>query len=149
MAGLVGTSVVVAVLIFAVVLPAIVDKTSDAGKGKIAARYAKDDIVLEDSLANSFGLESLGATQVRGNGALVLTKTTLHFFQAVPERDVEIPLARIDEVGITRAHLGKTAGVDLLHVAFRDPVGKLDSIAWVVRPDAETWRTKLRELTGK
>jgi hypothetical protein len=145
----VGSILVALAIVFLVVVPAITKKVEKEGTAKVAARYAKEDIVLEDALANNFGLESLGATQTRGNGALVLTKKVLHFFQAVPAREVEIPLDRIDEVKIVTSHLGKSVAQDLLHVTFRDPAGKRDAIAWFVRPSAQAWQAKLRELTGK
>lgn len=147
--GVVASVAVALLVVFFVVVPMVVKKTEQSGEARVAARYAKRDILLEDTLANSFGLESLGAGQVRGNGALVLTAKTLHFFQAVPAREVEIPLDRIDSVGIVKTHLGKSTGHDLLHVTFRNRDGQRDAIAWFVRPDAETWRAKLRELTGK
>ena len=147
--GVVASVAAALLVVFFVVVPMVVKKTAQSGEARVAAQYAKQDILLEDTLANSFGLESLGTDQVRGNGALVLTAKTLHFFQAVPAREVEIPLDRIESVGTVSSHLGKSVGHDLLHVTFRDDAGKRDAIAWFVRPNADTWRAKLRELTGK
>lgn len=46
---------------------------------RIAVHYQQDDILMKDLTANSFGLESAGVWQVRGNGGLVLTAECLHF----------------------------------------------------------------------
>src|SRR5687768_9027272 len=66
-------------------------------KQRVQRRYSASDIVLSDLGANSFGLESRGVTQARGNGALVLAKHELCFMQFVPKRDDVIPLKAITE----------------------------------------------------
>ncbi len=110
---------------------------------RIAARYPPDAIVLRDMMAVSLGRTSEGVAQIRGNGALVLTRAELHFFQIAPASDLRIPLDRIIGVDIVTSHLGKTMGTDLLRVRFRVDGGADDAIAWSVRPSAETWRAKL------
>lgn len=100
------------------------------------------DILLQDSGANFFGLESLGGMQLRGNGGLVLTARNLSFFMLVPRRDVQIPLASIEETSLVRSHCGKTVFRDLLKVTFRagesEALGR-ESAAWYVR-DAGAWK---------
>lgn len=146
--GAVISGAVIAAVVFLVIVPRLVDKVKEDGSARAAQRYPKGSILLEDNLAQSYGLESLGASQTRGNGTLVLTATRLHFFQFSPDKEVEIPIASIRETTITKSHLGKSAGIDLLHVRFVDANGKEDSIAWVVRPDASTWQAKVASLKG-
>lgn len=103
---------------------------------RVRARYPDETrLIASDFTANSFGLESKGVLQARGNGALVLSPTELCFFQYMPEREIEIPLDRIVDVSFTRSHLGKATPFRLVKVQFEGPTGP-DSIAVMVRrPD--------------
>lgn len=91
--------------------------------------------------ANSFGVQSAGALQLRGNGGLVLTANELHFFMLVPSRELRIPLADIREVKTVKSHLGKTVAQPLLHVRWAIGEGE-EAVAWWVR-DVEAWKAKL------
>lgn len=125
-----------------VVLPVLVHKTiGPALQARVSQVYKPEHIQLQDLRALSFGLESLGKTQARGNGALVLTGNELHFFQLTPEREFHIPLAAITEVEAVRSHLGKSIGKEILRVAFTVD-GKADSLGVYVT-DLATWLAKL------
>ena len=107
-----------------------------------AERHFAGEDLLRTEDANSFGVESGGKWQVRGNGSLALTKRELLFAQWVPNRLVRIPRSSIGEVTTTRSHLGKWIARDLLKVAWTNEVGEADSIAlWV--PDLEGWLAAL------
>ena len=94
--------------------------------------------VLREEDANSFGVESAGKWQVRGNGNLALTDHELLFAQWVPNRLVRIPRSDILEVTTARSHLGKWIARDLLKVIWTNELGQEDSIAlWV--PDLDGW----------
>lgn len=94
--------------------------------------------LLREDDANSFGVESAGVRQVRGNGSLALTKHELLFAQWVPNRLLRISRDSIVEVETVRSHLGKTIGRDLLKVAWATDLGTQDSIAlWV--GDLDGW----------
>lgn len=108
---------------------------------RIAARLAEGDILLRELRANSLVVESKGKLQARGNGGLVLTKTTLHFFQLLPQSELQVPLASVREVSLVRSHLGKTIGYRLLKVRYDTAEGS-DSVAWYV-PDPEKWQRTL------
>ena len=110
-------------------------------KARVAKIYSSDEIVYEDYRASNFGLESKGAAQQRGNGALILTAHQLHFFQLVPESDFRIPLDHIKEVKAVRSHLGKTVGRQLLYVRFTVEGGE-DAVAFSVS-DIDAWLSKL------
>jgi hypothetical protein len=114
------------------------------GHTEIHRRYPASDVLLLETLAQSFGEESRGAAQLRGSGALALTKNELFFFQYVTKRELRVPLAAIESVSFVRSHLGKTQFTDLLHVRHRKD-GESDAIAWRL-PDPAVWRAKLEEL---
>jgi hypothetical protein len=119
-------------------------KTGDRVGPFAAARWARGDWrwhLLRELRANSLGIESKGKLQARGNGGLVLTKTSLHFFQFLPESELQVPLASVREVSLVRSHLGKTIGYRLLKVRYDTAEGS-DSVAWYV-PDPEEWQRKL------
>jgi hypothetical protein len=99
---------------------------------------------MKDLTANSFGLESAGVWQARGNGALVLTATDLRFFKFVSKSDLRIPLDAITDVTFTKSHLGKATIHDLLKVRFAVD-GQADSIAWYVT-DPRAWKERIEEV---
>jgi hypothetical protein len=102
------------------------------------------EVIRQTFAANSFGLESLGARQIRGNGALILTREELVFIMAFPRRETSIPLDTIASVSLPRSHLGKTALRPLLHVAFRGPSGD-DALGLAVK-DPEGWKQAIEQL---
>jgi hypothetical protein len=111
---------------------------------RISKLYSSEQILLRDLTALTFGLESRGVLQGRGNGALVLTADELCWFRFVPERsDLRIPRETITKVDTVKTHLGKTHGRDLLRVTFTNN-GKPDSMAWYVM-DLGAWISKLGE----
>ncbi len=108
---------------------------------RLTARYAPEEMLLHETMANFFGEESRGPAQMRGNGGLVLTRDALVFHMLVPERTITVPLEDIRDVSLVRSHLGKRVGRDLVHVRYAVPDGT-DAIAWFVR-DPATWRREL------
>lgn len=100
--------------------------------------------MLRESDANSFGVESGGVWQVRGNGSLALSKRELLFAQWVPNRLLRISRGSIVEATMVRSHLGKTIRRDLLKVVWTTELGTQDSIAlWVA--DLDGWLEALGE----
>lgn len=148
--------VIIAVIIGLVVLGAIVMTLVAKGtlqliktplEGRIAARYQPDEIVMKDLTANSFGLESAGVWQARGNGGLILTEKALHFFMFLPSKEVRVPLDAITELTLTKKHLGKATIYNLLKVHFSVD-GKMDSIAWYLA-DPQAWKAQIEALKAK
>ena len=107
-------------------------------KQEIMSKFEKSKVLMGPQSANSFGQESLGVKQVRGNGLLILTEHELYFGMYLPKKDFHIPLTLIQCVEIVRSHLYKTKSRDLLKVVFTNDNGQTDSIAWLVR-DLEVW----------
>ena len=96
---------------------------------------------------NSFGRESAGMAQVRGNGTLTLTGAELVFVLWAPTRTLRIPIGEILEVDTTRSHLGKSRMADLLWVRWRAEDGSQDTIAFQV-DDLADWFTALGAAPG-
>jgi hypothetical protein len=109
---------------------------------QIEARVGRDRILLLEDGANSFGVESRGRWQIRGNGCLAATADEILFIMWWPRREVRIPRSAITGVERARSHLGKTVGHQLLRVHFTSAEGRPDSIAWWVR-DVSRWETLL------
>jgi hypothetical protein len=103
-----------------------------------ARKHYPGIVPLRESDANSFGVESAGPWQVRGNGNLALTEEELLFAQWVPSRVLRVPRDAILEVTTARAHLGKTMGRKLLKVRWINEAGERDSIALWVK-DLDGW----------
>jgi hypothetical protein len=142
--GLIALGVVVIVLVFVVVPKLVLHLMKAQLKARIAALYGPDEILMKDLKANSFGLESAGVWQVRGNGSLVLTAECLHFFMFLPRRDLRVPLEAVTEIMLTKSHLGKATMFDLLKVRFFVE-DKSDSIAWYLT-DPTAWKYRIEEL---
>lgn len=117
------------------------------GRAAIAKRFPASEVLLTETLAQSFGEQSRGATQLRGSGALALTSTELWFQMYVPTRELRIPLPSIRAVSMVRSHLGKSQFTDLLHVRFLREDGKEDAIAWRV-PNPGEWKARIDSTIG-
>jgi hypothetical protein len=131
-------AIVIAGAIAGFVLLGLITKLALAGvaassKRKIAERFPDGGIVKQDLVANSLGQTSKGATQLRGNGALVLTADSL-CFMGVGRDDLVIPLNEITAVTTVKWHLGKSVFRPLLKVDF----GADDGIALYVE-DLAGW----------
>lgn len=110
---------------------------------QLDAALAGRPVLLRDSMANFFGLASLGPVQLRGNGSLALTSDTLGFMRALSKKPpLLIPRSAIQKVESTRSHLGKAVGRPLLTVHFVNAAGEVDVVAWFVR-DLDRWLAQL------
>ena len=135
-------------VMFAIVPQKVLARLQVKLERRIADTIPADQIVRKDTLNISFGLDSRGVTQGRGNGALVLTPTHLRWLQLTPpSSDVSIPLADITDVGTKGSHLGKSYGKPLLHVMFTSD-GKPDSMAWF-NTDVPGWLRSIEEARAK
>ena len=139
--GLVALGILVSMLVV-VVLPKVVFHFMQSPlNDRIGAQYQPEEIRMKDLQALSFGRESAGVWQLRGNGGLVLTGKQVHFFMFFPPSNLCIPLDAIDELTITKSHLGKATRADLLKVRFSVD-GKRDSIAWYLT-DPKVWKSTM------
>ena len=107
-----------------------------------------ENIVFSDKFANYFGRESKKYKQVRGNGTLVITDTTLMFFMLLPKKEVHIELSKIDDIESPVNFIGKSVFKPLLKINYLDESNKKDSAAWLVK-DLELAKKFLQERGGK
>ncbi len=110
---------------------------TDVAAGRTARRQ---------SAANSFGIRSRGAGQLRGTGYLALFDDELVFVQAIAENHVRTKLSDIVSVTTPGSFLGKTQGVKLLAVEWRAG-NATDQIALRV-PDLDAWIQDLGGVTA-
>lgn len=142
--GLAALGVVAITLVVSVVAKLTLYLMKRPLNARIAAHYGRDEILMKDLAANSFGLESKGVWQGRGNGGLVLSKEYLHFFRFVPGAETRVPLGAITELSFVKSHLGEATIYDLLKVRFSMD-GQTDSIAWYLT-DPKSWKNRIEEL---
>jgi len=105
---------------------------------RISEKFRPGEIVMATVTCNFMGRESLGAPQMRGNGALLLTRDALWFLMAAPPRELRIPLDAVTKISFVKTHCGKTLLVDLLRVDY-EMDGRADAAAWWVR-DPMNWK---------
>lgn len=116
-----------------------------SGTQRIQERFPTEQIVLSETSANFFGLESRGSLQFRGNGVLVLTQDELWFSRFIMREDITIPTNTIQAVRLVDSHLGKRIlGRQLIYVQFQG-AGGLDSAAWLVA-DPNRWQSAIASL---
>jgi hypothetical protein len=142
--GLIALGVLIPTIVVIVLTKVILHLMRGQLEDRIALQYQPIEILMEDLKANSFGVESAGVWQLRGNGGLVLTGKNLHFFMFLPKSEICIPLETITELAITKSHLGKATPFDLLKVSY-SVKGKKDSIAWYLT-DPAAWKRKIESL---
>jgi len=114
-------------------------------KAEILNKLSNKTIIFGPSSANSFGQESLGLGQVRGNGLLILTEEELFFGMYLPRKDFLIPTNLITKIDIVKSHLKKAKSRNLLKVHFTNINGNQDSIAWLVI-DLDSWINTLKSI---
>jgi hypothetical protein len=136
--ALVPTAILVAVIVYMIVR---LRRTVAKRRAELQAILAGRTPIRQDDRVNCFGLESLGATQLRGNGLLALASDELVFLQFVPNRVVRVPLDRISVVDECDSWLGKTVFQSLLRVAWSDGAGQERAAFWVRDPSG--WRSTI------
>ena len=118
-----------------------------ARRDRVYARL-KRDVAADGLLAGEasvlfLGLKSRGGGQWRGNGALVATARELRFRGWWPARELVIARRDVVDVGSATSHAGRTVGMPLLVVRFRDPAGYVETAAWATR-HLDAWVGALR-----
>ena len=107
-----------------------------------------ESIVLLDTGANFYGLQSLGGAQLRGNGGLVLTSDQLLFLMLIPQRDFRIPISAVTGTGLVTSHCGKTSFRTLLQVSWHSETTtgvQTETGAWLVQ-DPKQWQRQIEKL---
>jgi hypothetical protein len=110
----------------------------------IQENFEKKDVIGATTRANFFGVKSKGGKQIRGNGAIVLTKDQLFFIRAMPFKESIIPVNSIGQVSLPKIFNGKSAFSKLLCIHYNID-GVEDSIAWSIR-NPEKWKASIEGL---
>lgn len=114
---------------------------------RVAERCKGQAVVRTDLGAMSFGQESKGKFQGRGNGALVLTTKEILFLRAIPQAELVIPLERVTNLSFVHSHLGKATPYKLLKIEFDGDAGQ-DSIACFLE-DVTAFRDEIERVRAK
>jgi len=115
---------------------------------EIHEKYKHKNIMIDDDIANFFGLESAGVWKVCGNGGLLLTEEELFFGMWKPKKDLLIPIKSIIEVKNPKSHMHRSVFRPLLKIIFRNENGETDSTAWYIR-ELDEWNEIFRQLILK
>ena len=137
--------VVISVLIAFSAIYLLVRIMSDKKSKEVLGRFQPGEVLLSSPNANFFGKTSLGMTQVRGNGVLVLTAKELFFEMWIPKREYHIPIFSIKNIKTPKVHLGKTRFKPLLKIVFCNQHGHTDAMAWQVK-HLSSWIEALEQL---
>ena len=139
LAAWIAGSAVVAVALLVVLVRARRDRVYAGLK-----RDVEDDGLLAGEAGVLFlGLKSQGGRQWRGNGALVVTSKELRFRAWWPAREIVIARRDVVDFGGATSHAGRTVGIPLLAVRFRDAGGYVETAAWATR-HLDAWVGALR-----
>lgn len=124
-----------AFVLFVLVPKGLLVALRDSLEARVKHRYPHAPLVFAEYRANTFGIESRGALQWRGNGALVMTDRELCFFQVLSEHELVIALERITRLRLVHQHLGKSTTSHLLRIEFRGEQRPEAVAFWVPKPD--------------
>jgi len=143
--GIIITISVISGVLFLLLIISMIFKSIQSRLGKyIQKKFDKKDIIGATTRANFFGEKAKGSKQLRGNGALVLTKNQLFFVRAVPLKEFKIPIRSISKVSLPASFNGKSVFSKLLCVHYTIGEEK-NSIAWEVK-NPETWKNSIKAL---
>jgi len=143
--GIIAIALSVAGLIAAFIWLARIQATR---KKELLNKFEGKNILKIASNANFFGQQSMGYSQIRGNGVLLLTADELYFEMLIPKRSFSIRISSILSIETPRSFLGKSKGRKLLKVVFKDENQKEDSMAWMV-VDLAGWQEKLESILNE
>ncbi len=111
----------------------------------IQEKFKMEELIGVTTRANFLGIRSRGGAQVRGNGAIVLTRDALFFIIAVPQKEYKIPISSIRSVSMPKSFNGKSVMAPLLCISYDTEYGE-DSIAWALK-DAYKWTKAIQKIT--
>ncbi len=111
----------------------------------ILDKYKDKAIIISQNNANFFGQQSRKSTQIRGNGALILTAEDLYFEMWRPKKILQIPISSVLKIEITKSFLHKSVFRKLLKVVFTNQEGEEDAAAWWVS-SLDKWIEELENV---
>ena len=138
---IITVSVLGGLLVLFLILRTVMGAVRGRMEQVIQERFKREEMLAATPSASFFGVESLGGRQVRGNGALVLTRDEIWFHRAAPAKEFRIPISDVVEVTLPRSFCGKSILRPLLCVRYKTEKGE-DAIAWAVR-QPERWKAAI------
>ncbi|OGD78966.1 MAG: hypothetical protein A2Y64_01445 [Candidatus Coatesbacteria bacterium RBG_13_66_14] len=123
-------------------------RLAEGARDDVVAALGEENILLLEPAANCFGEKSRGPAQVRGNGCWALTREKICFEYWVGRRIIEVPIRSVIGTRIVKSFLGKTRGLPLLVVAYRNEQGEEDECAWWFK-DTESVKRRLDGLIAE
>lgn len=144
--AIVAISVISGVLCLLFALGVVFKSIRKRLEGTIQERFDKNSIIGATTRANFLGEKSKGGKQIRGNGAIILTKDQLTFIRAVPFKEYILPINSIERVSMPTSFNGKSVFSKLLCVHFVLE-GRKDAMAWAVK-NPEKWQALIDALIG-
>ena len=63
----------------------------------------------------------------------------------LPKKEINIPLRDIVKIETPKSHLHKTKFKPLLKIIFKNDLGELDSVAWLIK-DVFQWKENLEKI---
>jgi hypothetical protein len=141
---IIAVSVTAGVLCLIVFLGFVFKSTRNKLDKYILKRFDKNEIIGATTRANFFGEKSKGGKQLRGNGAIVLTKEKLLFIRAVPFKEYTISIKAMKGVSMPTSFNGKSVFSKLLCVHYNVEDGE-DAMAWAVE-NPEKWKESIDAL---
>lgn len=143
----VAIAVLGGVLLLFLILRLVFSRTSKSLQKLVSDKFDRGEILGATTRANSFGIKSKGGAQIRGNGALVLTREELYFVRAAPREEYRIPISSIRSVSLPKAFNGKSVFVPLLCVEYDAEYGE-EAIAWALK-HADKWKDAIEKMIKK
>ena len=132
-----------------VLIIAIVVRNIQSRKVKeVLSKIDKKRVLAINSNANFFGQQSLGLTQMKGNGVLILMDSEVYYEMWIPKKIIRIPLESIKDIEETKFYLGKTKFKPLLKITFINDENEEDSCTWLVS-NIKGWKEKLKIQANK
>ncbi len=141
---IVAVSVLSGIVLLLTIINLIFSYTRKKLKNHIQKKFDKEKIIMATTSANFFGEKSKGGKQIRGNGALVLTKGEVFFIRAVPFTEYIIPIESITEISTPTSFNGKTVFSKLLRIQYKTDSGS-DAMAWAIR-NPNKWEEAIEKL---
>ena len=147
MAFTIAASVTIGLIVLFCLLRLILSTVRSNLQDQIRDRFPPEDILAATIRANFFGQQSKGGRQIRGNGALVLTRDTVYFLRAVPRKEYTIGMDAITAVSLPRSFNGKSILFYPLLCIHYTTCGGSDAMAFAVKkPDA--WKAAIEKLVS-
>ena len=112
----------------------------------VTEKFKKEEVLGATTRANFLGVASRRGVEVRGNGAIVLTRDAFFFFRAVPAKEYSVPIDSIKKVSMPKSFNGRSVMRPLLCLHYSTDSGE-DAMAFALQ-DPGKWKEAIEALTS-